>query len=153
MAKTYLKTKIGTILIQGSETAVHSIKILRQIKENQTDSGNRITIEAARQVSEYLEGKRKEFSIPIDIQGTEFQNKVYRALLSIPYGETASYKDIARAIGNEKASRAVGGANNKNPIAIVIPCHRVIGADGAMKGYGSGIDVKEKLLSLEQEHK
>ncbi|SHE67194.1 methylated-DNA--[protein]-cysteine S-methyltransferase [Alkalibacter saccharofermentans] len=153
MAKTYLKTKIGTILIQGSETSVHSIKILRQIQEDQIDKGNSITIEAARQISEYLDGKRKEFSIPIKIQGTEFQNKVYRALLSIPYGETASYKDIAKAIGNEKACRAVGGANNKNPIAIVIPCHRVIGSDGAMTGYDSGIDVKEKLLKLEQEHK
>ena len=106
--------------------------------------------ETYRQLSEYFAGKRDSFDIPIKTQGTDFQEKVWNALKQIPYGETRSYKEIAIEIGNPKAMRAVGMAHNRNPIMIVIPCHRVIGANGQLIGYGGGLDVKEKLLTLEK---
>ncbi len=106
--------------------------------------------ETYRQLSEYFAGKRESFDIPIKTQGTDFQEKVWNVLKQIPYSETRSYKDIACAVGNPKAMRAVGMANNRNPIMIVIPCHRVIGANGQLIGYGGGLDVKEKLLTLEK---
>ena len=101
------------------------------------------------QIREYLDGQRKVFDLPLDPNGTEFQIKVWKALTEIPYGETRSYKDIAISIGNEKACRAVGMANNKNPIPIIIPCHRVIGANKKLVGYAGGLDLKERLLDLE----
>lgn len=105
--------------------------------------------EAERQLAEYFQGARREFDLPLKPSGTEFQKKVWKALEAIPYGETRSYGDIARAVGREKAFRAVGMANHNNPISIVIPCHRVIGANGAMTGYGGGLDKKRFLLRLE----
>ena len=105
--------------------------------------------EACRQLSEYLKGERKTFDLPLNPKGTDFQKRVWRALCDIPYGETRSYKQIAEAIGNPKAVRAVGMANNRNPITIVVPCHRVIGADGKLVGYGGGLEMKEFLLRLE----
>ena len=105
---------------------------------------------AYKQLMEYFNGQRKSFDLPLNPKGTEFQKKVWNALLNIPYGSTCSYKDIAVNIGNEKACRAVGGANNKNPIFIIIPCHRVIGKNGSLVGYGGGLDIKLKLLELEQ---
>ncbi len=105
--------------------------------------------EAAKQLEEYFKGQRQVFDLPLNPQGTVFQKQVWQALCQIPYGETRSYKDIAEMIGNPKACRAVGGANNKNPIMIVIPCHRVIGANGKLVGYGGGLNIKEYLLNLE----
>lgn len=105
--------------------------------------------EAAKQLEEYFKGERREFQLPLNPQGTAFQKQVWQALCQIPYGETRSYKDIAEMIGNPKACRAVGGANNKNPIMIVIPCHRVIGANGKLVGYGGGLNIKEYLLNIE----
>lgn len=102
------------------------------------------------QLNEYFEGYRHEFSLPLDLRGTEFQLKCWHALLDIPYGETRSYRDIARAIEHPQAFRAVGMSNNRNPIAIVVPCHRVIASDGSLCGYGGGLDIKRKLLELEQ---
>jgi len=104
---------------------------------------------AAAQLKEYFAGKRAEFDLPLDPAGTEFQRAVWRALQTIPFGETCSYGDIALQIGNPKACRAVGMANNRNPIAIIIPCHRVIGRDGSLTGYGGGLDIKQYLLDLE----
>lgn len=104
----------------------------------------------AAQLREYFEGERKVFDLPLKISGTPFQEMVWGELLKIPYGETRSYKDIATSIGNPKASRAVGMANNRNKIAIIIPCHRVIGANGSLTGYAGGLDIKEKLLLLEK---
>lgn len=103
-----------------------------------------------RQVTEYLNGRRQEFDFPYILQGTEFQKKVWLALCAIPYGETRTYGEIAAAIGNPRACRAVGMANHRNPILIAVPCHRVIGADGKLVGYGSGLDMKESLLQLEK---
>jgi O-6-methylguanine DNA methyltransferase len=101
------------------------------------------------ELDEYFAGKRREFDFPLDLQGTDFQIACWRALLAIPYGETRSYGSIANAVGKPQAFRAVGMANNRNPIAIVVPCHRVIASDGTLCGYGGGLDVKRKLLELE----
>lgn len=108
--------------------------------------------EAAKQVEEYFSGKRKSFSLPLVAAATDFQKKVWAALGEIPYGETWSYKQVANYIGQPSAARAVGMANNKNPILIVTPCHRVVGADGKLVGYAGGLDVKEKLLALENHY-
>ena len=105
--------------------------------------------EAFAQLSEYFSGKRKTFNLPLLLKGTDFQKQVWQALLKIPFGETRSYKQIAEAIGNPKAVRAVGMANNKNPLLIVVPCHRVIGGNGKLVGYAVGLDKKEYLLRLE----
>jgi methylated-DNA-[protein]-cysteine S-methyltransferase len=101
------------------------------------------------ELEEYFAGQRREFTFPIDLRGTDFQLACWRALLAIPYGETRTYAGIARAVGKPNAFRAVGMANNRNPIAIVVPCHRVIASDGTLCGYGGGLDVKRKLLELE----
>ncbi len=108
-----------------------------------------VLVETQRQLSDYFAGKRREFSLPLDFVGTEFQKKVWKALLTIPYGETRSYGQIADQIGNPKAVRAVGAANGKNPISIIAPCHRVIGADGTLTGFAGGLDAKSCLLQLE----
>jgi len=102
------------------------------------------------QLEQYFAGQRQQFDLPLDFQGTDFQQQVWQALLTIPYGETRSYKDIAIQLGNEKAVRAVGAANGKNPISIIAPCHRVIGSSGALVGFAGGLDKKQILLSLEQ---
>lgn len=103
------------------------------------------------QVTEYLDGKRREFDFPYKLKGTEFQVKVWEELLRIPYGEIRTYKEVAAAIGNPKASRAVGTANNKNPLTIVVPCHRVIGSNGQLVGYAGGLDMKIALLEIEKQ--
>lgn len=102
-----------------------------------------------RELDEYFSGQRREFSIPLDLRGTDFQLQCWRALRDIPYGQTRSYRDIAHAIGHPYAFRAVGMSNNRNPVAIVVPCHRVIASDGSLCGYGGGLDVKRELLTLE----
>jgi methylated-DNA-[protein]-cysteine S-methyltransferase len=104
---------------------------------------------AAAQLAEYFNGKRKSFNLPLALQGTDFQISVWEALQTIPAGETRSYKDVAALIGNPKAVRAVGMANNRNPIVIIVPCHRVIGHDGSLTGYGGGLPAKQYLLNLE----
>ncbi len=105
------------------------------------------------QLCEYIAGKRKTFDVPYKFYGTEFQKKVWNALCDIPYGETRSYKDIAVAVGNPKASRAIGLANNKNPITVIVPCHRVIGSSGKLVGYAGGLEMKEFLLNMEKKNK
>ncbi len=101
------------------------------------------------ELEEYFAGDRREFTFSLDLRGTEFQVACWRALLAIPYGETRTYADVARAVGRPQGFRAVGMANNRNPIAIVVPCHRVIASDGTLCGYGGGLDIKRKLLELE----
>ncbi len=102
------------------------------------------------QLDEYFNGTRKQFNVNFDLKGTDFQKKVWNALCEIPYGETWCYQDVAIHIGNPKACRAIGLANNKNPISIIVPCHRVIGKNGKLVGYGGGLDMKEQLLKLEK---
>jgi methylated-DNA-[protein]-cysteine S-methyltransferase len=116
-----------------------------QLKESKADLAPYL-----RELDEYFAGERREFSIPLDLRGTEFQLACWRALLHIPYGETRSYRDIAEVIGHPHAYRAVGMSNNRNPVAIVVPCHRVIASSGSLCGYGGGLDLKRQLLQLEQ---
>lgn len=152
MSKKYevYQLSIGLVLIAEKDGFITEVE---PFKEEKPFDGVReetaLTKEAFRQLDEYLAAKRKEFDLKLNPVGTEFQKKVWNALLEIPYGETCSYKDIAIAIDNPKASRAVGLANNRNPISFIIPCHRVIGANGSLVGYGGGLELKKKLLKLE----
>ena len=147
----YYDTKIGRIEIEENGEAITKIDyVQKDIEETANGKQTELIKEAVKQLNEYFEGKRSIFDLPLAPEGTEFQNKVWNALREIPFGETKSYGEIARIIGNEKASRAVGMANNKNPIMIVIPCHRVIGANGKLVGYAAGLEVKEMLLNLEK---
>ena len=114
------------------------------------DHQHPMLLRVKKQLEQYFAGQRQQFDLPLDFQGTDFQQQVWQALLTIPYGETRSYKDIAVQIGNEKAVRAVGAANGRNPISIIAPCHRVIGSSGALVGFAGGLDKKQILLSLEQ---
>ena len=114
------------------------------------DPSDPILIETERQLASYFAGKLKAFDVPLDFKGTAFQKSVWAALLTIPFGETRSYGDIARQIGRPTASRAVGAANGKNPISIIAPCHRVIGSTGALTGFAGGLATKERLLGLER---
>ncbi|RYD65796.1 MAG: methylated-DNA--[protein]-cysteine S-methyltransferase, partial [Sphingomonadales bacterium] len=109
-----------------------------------------VLVETERQIAEYFAGKRSAFTVPLDFRGTDFQKSVWAALLTIPFGETRSYGEIARQIGRPSASRAVGAANGRNPISIIAPCHRVIGSNGALTGFAGGLAAKELLLALER---
>ena len=109
-------------------------------------------LEASRQLQEYFSGRRKIFTLPLAPKGTDFQMRCWEALLKVPYGETRSYGDIARSVGSPRGFRAVGMANNRNPISIIIPCHRIIGSDGKLVGFGGGLDIKEFLLGLESKY-
>lgn len=129
----------------------NSITLLMRTTEPVREEGRTaLTDLVYRQVTEYWNGQRRKFDFPYTMQGTEFQQKVWRALRDIPYGETRTYGEIAAAVGSPKAYRAVGMANHNNPILIAVPCHRVIGANGKLVGYGSGLDMKEALLQLEK---
>ena len=114
------------------------------------DEGNPILVEAQRQITAYFAGQLTEFTVPLEFHGTDFQKSVWAALLTIPFGETRSYGEIARQIGRPTAYRAVGAANGKNPISIIAPCHRVIGSNGSLTGFAGGLDAKELLLGLER---
>jgi methylated-DNA-[protein]-cysteine S-methyltransferase len=114
------------------------------------DENDPVLVDAERQLREYFAGARKHFSVTLDLAGTEFQRKVWTALLTIPFGETRSYKQIATQIGSPGAVRAVGAANGRNPVSIIAPCHRVIGSGGELTGFAGGLDVKARLLALER---
>lgn len=144
-----IKTPIGNIEITEDNGKIISIK---KTEKNIISTDNKILLQAEKELEEYFDGKRNKFTLPLDLRGTDFQLRVWNVLREIPYGETRSYKEVALAAGNEKASRAVGLANNKNPILIVVPCHRVIGSNGAMTGFACGLDVKKKLLELEKKN-
>lgn len=146
------QSPIGAYLIGADDTnilAIDRIDEAETIIEKETP----LLRVAKQQLTEYFAGQRTVFDLPIKTAGTAFQQQVWQALKAIPYGETRSYKEIAAAIDNPKAVRAVGGANNKNPISIVIPCHRVIGSSGQLVGYGGGLDAKVFLLALESQNK
>lgn len=145
---------VGEIFIADNETSITSISFYDENRFHDHLMNETPLIQAAaKQIQEYLQGIRKEFDLPLDPCGTLFQKQVWDALLKIPYGETRSYKDIAISINNPKSYRAVGMANNKNPIMIVIPCHRVIGSKGNLVGYGGGLNIKESLLNLENKNR
>ena len=146
----YYESPIGKIKIEVEGRSVIGVYFSDESSE---ENRNELVDECKKQLEEYFNGKRKSFDLNIKfVKGTEFQLKVWNALKEIPYGEKVTYKYIAEKINNPKAIRAVGGANNKNPISIIIPCHRVIGVNGKMVGYAEGIDKKEFLLKLEKEN-
>lgn len=141
---------LGKLLLEEEDGKIVCLLFERDIPANVEQSDTPTLRKVAQELSEYFAGNRKEFDIPLNPKGTDFQKSVWNALCTIPYGKTMSYGQVAAQIGNPKASRAVGMANNKNPIPILIPCHRVIGANGKLVGYGGGIWMKQKLLELEQ---
>ena len=145
-------SRLGDIKITYTDEAITGIEIGASGYNSSESMPSALSESAIEQLNEYFTGKRKEFELPLAPRGTPFQQKVWAQLQKIPYGQTRSYKDIAQAVGSPKAFRAVGMANNKNPIAIVIPCHRVIGADGSLVGYGGGLGMKQSLLDLEKRH-
>lgn len=152
----YLDTPIGELLLAGDKSGLSMIGFpkgsMRREPEPDWIFNEKPLGEARHQLLEYFAGKRRDFDLPLQLSGTEFQVSVLEALLDIPYGETVSYGDIARKIGRPRAVRAVGAANGRNPIPIVVPCHRVIGSTGDLTGFGGGLDTKEALLRLEAEH-
>ncbi len=148
-----IDTPIGVLAIAEENEKITNLfldaeKLPAEIKIEETA----LLVRAKTQLEEYFLGKRKKFDLPINPKGTDFQQKVWKNLVKIPYGKTWTYKELAEESGNVKACRAVGGANNKNPIAIFVPCHRVIGADGKLVGYAGGLSVKQKLLELEAKY-
>jgi methylated-DNA-[protein]-cysteine S-methyltransferase len=143
----YLSTSQGLLEIMANNEGLSAVTFV--LSPRFPSQENDIVRQAKAQLSQYFERTRTEFSLPIAAQGTPFQKAVWHALLSIKYGETASYADIAKALNNPKAVRAVGMANSKNPIAIIVPCHRVIGSNKTLTGYAGGLDKKQYLLNLE----
>ena len=152
----YLETPIGDLLLAGDEDALYLIGFpegsMRREPEDDWIFSEKPFADAREQLAAYFAGKRKSFNLNLKPGGTEFQMQVLDELQKIPYGTTTSYGDIAKRIGRPKAVRAVGAANGRNPIPIIIPCHRVIGSSGDMTGFGGGIPTKEALLRLELEH-
>jgi O-6-methylguanine DNA methyltransferase len=141
----YLPDLLSGITIQAERGILSAI----HFGTRQADRAGACVREVEKQLREYLRGARETFDLPLDLRGTPFQLRVWRALLEIPYGRTASYRDIANAIGCVKGYQAIGQANHRNPIPIVVPCHRVIAADGSIGGYGGGLDRKRELLNVE----
>ncbi|WP_099203860.1 methylated-DNA--[protein]-cysteine S-methyltransferase [Scatolibacter rhodanostii] len=149
---TYFQSSLGMIGITESDGFITKVFFDTDMHKTPSEQKTPLLKEAEKQLTEYLSGNRKNFNLPLAAEGTEFQQTVWDALRKIPYGQTYSYKQIAEMIGKPSASRAVGMANNKNPILILTPCHRVVGADGKLVGYAAGLAVKNKLLELEQNH-
>lgn len=163
---TIVTSPVGPLFLAASQNGLAALEFDERLPGQQTirrnprdlrteshvlrfeESPDRMSIYVC-ELEEYFAGKRREFSFPLDLRGTEFQIACWRALLAIPYGATRTYADIARAVGRPQGFRAVGMANNRNPVAIVVPCHRVIASDGTLCGYGGGLETKRKLLELE----
>jgi methylated-DNA-[protein]-cysteine S-methyltransferase len=142
---TLVATEKGLAAILWDNDRPRRVRLNIEAEEN----GHPVLIETERQLAEYFAGRRKQFALKLDVSGTAFQRKVWGALLTIPFGETRSYRQIATQIGNPRAVRAVGAANGRNPVSIVTPCHRVVGSTGALTGFAGGLDVKARLLALE----
>lgn len=152
----YVDTPIGELLLAGTENALSLIGFpkgsMRRDPRPDWIFKEEPFEKVRQQLSEYFDGKRTEFEIPLSLEGTKFQLSVWHELREIPYGTTVSYGEVAKRIDNPKAVRAVGAANGRNPIPIIVPCHRVIGSHGDLTGFGGGLDTKEALLRLEAEH-
>ncbi|MFT7087101.1 MAG: methylated-DNA-[protein]-cysteine S-methyltransferase [Rickettsiales bacterium] len=149
-----IKTSAGLLLISSDEDAITGVcfethKRYQEILENSQELEVPILKDAKKQLEEYFSGNRKIFNIPLKSNGTIFQKKVWDGLLKIPYGKILSYKDLAQNIDNIRAFRAAGNANSKNPISIIVPCHRVVGKNGTLTGYANGLDKKQYLLNIE----
>lgn len=150
-----MKSPVGELKLVASEKGLaailweHDDPRRVRLAAVSEDKNNPVLLETERQLNDYFSGKRKSFSLQLDFQGTEFQKKVWAALLTIPFGETRSYGQIAKQIKKPKAVRAVGAANGKNPISIIAPCHRVIASNGKLTGFAGGLEAKARLLALE----
>jgi len=159
-----IRSRIGTIRVAATQRGVCKIALGKETAQDfnhwlerhigqapRKPDRSGIVVLALDQIAEYLDGRRREFDLPLDVRGTDFQRRVWAAVAAIPYGETRAYAEIARAMGRPAAARAVGAANGANPLPLVVPCHRVIGSDGSLAGYGGGLDVKRKLLEMEKQ--
>lgn len=147
MKQKVCSTPIGWIKITEDQGFLVKLELLDHKENHNQDSF--LLEETEKQLESYFKGELQKFDLPVKLSGTDFQERVWKALQNIPYGQTRSYKQLAEAIDNKKASRAVGGANNKNPLPIIVPCHRVVGSSGDLVGYGLGLDIKKQLLALE----
>ncbi len=144
------KTKIGWIYIISDERGIAAVSLNKLPKGFEgIEEETYLSDQCAQELQEYIDGKRKVFTVPLSFKGTAFQDKVWQELCKIPYGQTKTYGQIAAAAGNKKGARAVGGACNKNPLMIIVPCHRVVGTDGKLTGYALGLKLKKQLLKLE----
>lgn len=150
MAIGHFKSPIGTIEIQAEKEGIHSIQFLNEEPEKWVEEEDPIIQKALLQLALFWSGQIQQFELPLVLKGTEFQVKVWRKLLEIPKGKTISYKELALSLGDAKLAQAVGSANGKNPVAVVVPCHRVIGNDGKLVGYASGLWRKQELLDFER---
>jgi methylated-DNA-[protein]-cysteine S-methyltransferase len=151
-----IDSPVGKLKLVASEKGLVAILWENDAPERVRLSGlvksktNPVLVQTERQLSEYFSGKRRNFTVPLDLRGTSFQRNVWEALLAIPFGETRNYGELARQLGNPQAARAVGAATGRNPVSIVVPCHRLIGASGKLTGFAGGLDAKMRLLALEQ---
>jgi methylated-DNA-[protein]-cysteine S-methyltransferase len=156
LAYKFFDSPVGKLKLVASDTGL--VAILwendnpRRVRLSDLVESQQHTVlaETERQLKEYFAGKRKAFSVPLDMRGTHFQKDVWEALLAIPFGKTRSYGQLAKQLGNPRATRAVGAANGRNPISIIVPCHRVIGSSGKLTGFAGGLDTKARLLDLEK---
>lgn len=153
MYTDYLPSPLGMLEITASDSGITGVHFCNAKTAESPTGTSPLLKQAKMQLTEYFNGKRTGFSLPLDVKGTPFQQTVWAALQTIPYGETRSYAQIAQAVGSPKACRAVGMANHSNPVAILVPCHRVIGKDGSLTGYAGGLAAKKGLLALEQQYK
>jgi len=150
MSIHHYQSPVGILEIKTDDRAVTNLDMLKNAPAIWQTATDPLIVETCKQLDEYFSGKRKAFDLPLSPKGTPFQQAVWKQLQAIPYGKTISYSQEAKAINRPKACRAVGSANGKNPIAIIIPCHRVIGANGGLGGYAGGLDIKIQLLNLEK---
>ena len=156
LAYKMMESPVGQLKLVASETGLVAILWEKdnprrvRLSELVADDQHPVLVETERQLREYFAGKRKTFCVAIDMRGTRFQKDVWEALLAIPFGETRSYGQLAIKLGNPRATRAVGAANGRNPLSIIVPCHRVIGSSGKLTGFAGGLDVKAHLLALEK---
>jgi methylated-DNA-[protein]-cysteine S-methyltransferase len=152
MATVYISTPLGSAKLEGDENGLSSVTVLEK-DEPESKIIPEVLVDAVYQLNEYFEGERQNFDLLINPEGTEFQKKVWISLLEIPYGKTMSYLELSKKLGDVKAIRAVASANGKNPLWIIIPCHRVIGSDGSLTGYAGGLHRKKWLLNHESPSK
>jgi methylated-DNA-[protein]-cysteine S-methyltransferase len=156
LAYKIMVSPIGKLKLVASDKALVAILWEKdgprrvRLSEMVADDRHPVLVETERQLDEYFSGKRKTFSIALDMRGTHFQKNVWESLLAIPFGETRSYAQLAKHLGNPRATRAVGAANGRNPISIIVPCHRVVGSSGKLTGFAGGLEAKAKLISLEK---
>ncbi|HLZ12754.1 MAG TPA: methylated-DNA--[protein]-cysteine S-methyltransferase [Candidatus Acidoferrum sp.] len=152
-----MESPVGTLRLVAEELGLRTVCFVRGRKNEKPDrewkEDAAFFVDVMRQLNAYFAGELREFEIPLLMEGTEFQKRVWKALQAIPYGETMSYGELAKTIGEPKAVRAVGAANGQNPIPIIVPCHRVIGSDGSLTGFGGGIENKRRLLELESKQR